>query len=247
MLLSPGVAPVPMGLIGEAFILRREGVELTLRDGGLSVKSARCTLYLTSLRLCFVLDAVAAAGGGVALAALDVPLQGLRGDPDFVQPFFGANYLTVAVAPVPGRGLRGDGGAGPAAGATPLRATFARGGCATFLHFFFRLVEQYRVADVRARDAALAALAAPRAADAYVSQQEAFFDPSDPSVVYLTQPSWTAAADAPRAPGWGAGAAAPAQAPPAAASPAEQQRAADNTQQPGGAVGMLGTIGRVFR
>jgi len=244
MLLSPGVAPVPMGLIGEAFILRREGVELTLRDGGLSVKSARCTLYLTSLRLCFVLDAVAAAGGGVALAALDVPLQGLRGDPDFVQPFFGANYLTVAVAPVPGRGLRGDGGAGPAAGATPLRATFARGGCATFLHFFFRLVEQYRVADVRARDAALAALAAPRAADAYVAEQTAYFDPSDPSVVFLTQPSWTAAPDAPRAPGW---APAPAQAAAAPATPAEQQRAADHAQQPGGVVGVMGTLGRAFR
>ena len=242
MLLAPGMPAVPMGIVGEAFLLRREGVELTVKEAGL--KGVRCTLYLTTLRLCFVLAAPTP-----ALAALDVPLQGLRGDPDFVQPFFGANYLAAAVAPVPGRGLVGEAaGAGPAAppGAVPFRATFSHGGAATFLHFFFRLLEQYRVADERARAAYFAALAAPPAAAAFVGEQTAFFDPSDPSVVFLTQPAWTTAENAPRAPPASIGYGAPAPAPPAQVVPVPAPAPAP-AQSSGGTTGIMGTIGRSLR
>ena len=239
VLLSPGLA-VPMGLLGEAFLLRREGVDLTVKDSGLpsgGLFSVRCTLYLTTARLAFVPDKPAAGG---AVAAVDVPLQGLRGDPDFVQPILGANYLSLAVAPVPGRGLRGDGGGrrgGVYNGTVPVRATFTHGGCATFLHYFWRLVERYRVADVQSREAALAALAAPR--DSGSSEASAFFDPSDPSVVYLTQPSWTSAQDAPHAPAY------------ESASSQEQSQPAVAPSAPapvpGGFWGVFGTIGRSVR
>jgi hypothetical protein len=104
-------------------------------------------------------------------------VQGLSGE-DFVQPFFGANYLKGTVAPVPGRGL-----SAPAS----FKLHFMHGGATTFLRMFFGIMEQYKVADERARLAFLDS--APAVQSFIATAHAAYVDPSDPSVIFITQPA----------------------------------------------------------
>ena len=84
-------------------------------------------------------------------------------------------------------------------GAAKFKLTFRDGGAGVFLHYFFSLIEHYRVAS----DAARAAMAGPPPGGggsfgaaggggvAYAvppPPRPAYVDPSDPSVVYLSQP-----------------------------------------------------------
>jgi hypothetical protein len=84
-------------MLGEWFVLERGGIELSLdtqtREHGKQVLRP-CRLYLTTLRLCLVAPAPNASG----LQAFDIPLQGISAE-SFEQPFFGANYLALTVAP----------------------------------------------------------------------------------------------------------------------------------------------------
>jgi hypothetical protein len=127
-------------------------------------------IYLTTVRICFVLDRPTP-----SFAAFDIPLEGISGE-RFQQPIFGANYLQLSVAPVPGRGL-----SAPAA----VKLTFNQGGCNTFLRLFFGLMQR-----VHAESAARAALLAASSVQSFLEEvQAAYIDPSDPSVIYLTQPA----------------------------------------------------------
>lgn len=206
---SPGM---PMGIVGESFCLHRPGVGIEFSRGGVRVR-APGALFLTTVRLCLVLDRPQ---GDVT--ALDVPIQGILGDPEFKQPIFGANRLEGRVAPVPGRGLDGGGGAG-----VPWSVTFNNGGAGTLLRVFFTLIERHRTADHAARQAFLSA---PRIS-AYLHSLLGLQDPNDPSVLYVSQPpaaaggatwaGYTAPPHPPQAggpPGVGAGYAQPAGAPP---------------------------------
>jgi hypothetical protein len=103
-------------------------------------------------------------------------VQGIS-DEDFCQPIFGANYLKGVVAPVPTRGL---------AAPSKFRLYFSQGGCTTFLNFFFKIMEKYKVADEMARTAFLES---QRAVQSWVADQQAYVDPSDPSVIFVTQPA----------------------------------------------------------
>lgn len=185
---------VPAGMVGEAFILRRDGVELELQSAPVARGTYRAAgrVFMTTARLCFV-PFDAGAGGGV-IHSVELPLAGIR-DVDYKQPFFGANSLVGRILPLPGRGLDAAGGSG-----APFRIVFKTGSAATLLHFLWRLMEQYANADAAARAAFVRASSAPAAAPAFVAAQTAFFDPADPSVVYLTQPAWAAPAPAPPAP-----------------------------------------------
>jgi hypothetical protein len=60
------------------------------------------SLYLTSLRIVFVLDRPEE-----HLTGVDIPLATLA-DADFNQPLFGANNLSGTIAPVRGNRGRGD-------------------------------------------------------------------------------------------------------------------------------------------
>jgi len=136
---------LPAGIAGEFFVLERAGIELSLdsqsREHGKQVLRP-CRLFLTTLRLCLVAPAANASG----LQALDIPLQGVSAE-SFEQPFFGANYLALTVAPVPGRGL-----ASPA----KVKVTFNEGGCGVFLKAFFSLMARYKDANAAARASFLA-------------------------------------------------------------------------------------------
>ena len=144
--LLAGSGGLPAGILGEFFALERAGIELAVdtqsREHGKQVLP-RCRLFLTTLRLCLVAPAPNASG----LQAFDIPLQGVSAE-SFEQPWFGANYLALTVAPVPGRGL-----ASPA----KVKVTFNEGGCGLFLSVFFSLMARYKDADAAARANFLAA------------------------------------------------------------------------------------------
>jgi hypothetical protein len=146
---------LPAGIQGEFFILERAGIELSLdtqtREHGKQVLRP-CRLYLTTLRLCLVAPAPNASG----LQAFDIPLQGISAE-SFEQPFFGANYLALTVAPVPGRGL-----ASPA----KVKVTFNEGGCGVFLKVFFSLMARYKDSNAAAR----ASFLAPPAMQSFMTQ-----------------------------------------------------------------------------
>lgn len=115
---------------------------------------------------------------------------------EFKQPIFGANYLQGFVSCLRGMGLQG---------ASKFKLTFRNGGAGVFLHYFFALIEQYRIASDAARAAMLASMAPPGPGGAggggvhayavpppgaaIVAPRPAYVDPSDPSVVFLTQPA----------------------------------------------------------
>ena len=187
---------VPAAMLGEAFILQRDGIELELHcvppDGASprGIYRAAGRLFMTTARLCFV-PRSAGSGGGGAISSVDLPLASLRGA-DYIQPWFAANYLSGRVLPIAGRGLDAAAGAG-----APFRLVFSQGSAATLLHVLWRLLEQYARVDAAARAAFVQAASAAQAAPAFVASQTAFFDPADPSRVYIPQPSWAAPAPAP--------------------------------------------------
>jgi hypothetical protein len=148
MAFNPPLLPggLPAGIVGEYFCLEREGIELSVdtqtREHGKQVLR-RCRLFMTTLRLCLVCPSP----NGSGLQSFDVPLQGISAE-SFEQPWFGANYLALTVAPVPGRGL-----VSPA----KVKLTFNQGGCGLFLRVFFTLMAKYKEADASARASFLAA------------------------------------------------------------------------------------------
>ena len=196
----PGPHPLPAGLIGEFFLLERDGIELSVSALALPkqvLKNAR--LFVTTLRLCVIAASPTPAG----LQCFDIPLQAVSGE-EFKQPIFGANALAGTVAAVPGRGLEG-----PAS----FRLTFLKGGCGTFLRVFFELIGKYREMDANAR----AAWLAPARMQAHMPTYAAFVDPSDPSRLFLQQPAvqQQAAAGPASSGGGGVGPAPPPPPPPA--------------------------------
>lgn len=129
-----------------------------------------CRVLVTTVRVVILPPAHT-----VNFRAFDIPFQGISAE-KFVQPIFGANRLEMDVAMVLGRGLASGG---------PIHATltFNEGGCNRFLRVFFALVEKNRQAISSPQ--AQAILAAPQAW--VTSEMEAYVDPSDPSVIYVTQ------------------------------------------------------------
>jgi hypothetical protein len=160
-----------MGIVGETFACMRRNMELEFEAPGFKVK-AKGTLYLTTVRMTFVPEKPSS-----GLPAIDIPLQGIT-EEDACQPIFGANYLKGTVAPVPNRGL-----VGPA----KFKLYFMSGGCTVFWRAFFAIMEKYRMADEAARNALFMS---PPAVQSFVSHMAtAFVDPSDPSVIFITQPA----------------------------------------------------------
>lgn len=159
---------LPMGIAGEVYCLSRAHMTFTLEGPGMPKLKADGRVYLTTVRMCFVPDL-----STPAFCAFDIPLQGLS-EEEFKQPIFGANYLTGKVAPVPGRGLPS---------LATFKLTFNHGGFSTFLRLFFGVMEHYRIRDLVARRTWM-----DTRAQAFISESSAFVDPSDPSVLYLSQP-----------------------------------------------------------
>lgn len=137
------------------------------------------SFHLTSKRLVFV----ATSGSSRAdFKSFEVPLVTME-RPKFQQPIFGANYLEgVAVPEDPSLDSP------LAAGGAYFSLTFNSGGCGTFLPIFYRLLgEIWEQGD-----------STNRIADAAIQgrlNDVAYVDPSDPSVLYLSQPTTAAGSE----------------------------------------------------
>eukprot|EP00439_Symbiodinium_sp_Y106_P028328 s3807_g3.t1 len=106
--------------------------------------------------------------------------------PKFEQPIFGANYLAGSTRPLPG--TENDQTAAPLLGGdTVFYLTFRSGGCNTFLQLLFQLLSEVQAQNSQNTIA--------QAAQEGRLNQVAYVDPSDPSVLYLSQPTAVAGSE----------------------------------------------------
>ncbi|DBA76760.1 hypothetical protein WJX79_004284 [Trebouxia sp. C0005] len=168
----------------EVIALQREGIDFSIN--GLRHQSGkwstRGVLYLTNLRLVFVAKQADTVSG---LVAFELPLAYIRKD-KFNQPIFACNNLSGECWPAAP-------GGGPQGSLPPhvFSLYFKEGGVGTFLPLYFRFVDIARnnLHQVQQQPSAPQELVAT-----------AFVDPSDPSRLYLAQPSEPAASERPSAP-----------------------------------------------
>lgn len=160
--LSDSVFPQP--LLGETFILRREGVSIDLRSSVHGKLSGNGMFFLTNTRLVFYRSG---ASSKRDFLAYQINLQEIR-NPKYEQPVFGANYLKGDCAPQ----HPGDPG-------DSWRISFNKGGSGTFLPALNDLLNR-----------SARALSTPTAVRTWVvpSTNVGYIDPSDPSIVYIQQP-----------------------------------------------------------
>eukprot|EP00927_Polykrikos_kofoidii_P049816 TRINITY_DN43826_c0_g1_i1.p1 TRINITY_DN43826_c0_g1~~TRINITY_DN43826_c0_g1_i1.p1 ORF type:complete len:242 (+),score=42.21 TRINITY_DN43826_c0_g1_i1:73-726(+) len=163
--------PLPAG--GESFILKRDGIafECKLQRGG-SLWGRGC-FFLSSKRIVFVATEKSSRSD---FKSFEIPLRTL-GAPKFNQPIFGANYLSGLASPLEEENTDA---ASLTAGSTAFTLTFNSGGCGTFLPCFYQLLAEA----MEQQQASLTQAAAEGRLN-----QVAFVDPSDPSVLYLSQPA----------------------------------------------------------
>eukprot|EP00928_Gymnodinium_smaydae_P063541 TRINITY_DN47096_c0_g1_i1.p1 TRINITY_DN47096_c0_g1~~TRINITY_DN47096_c0_g1_i1.p1 ORF type:complete len:212 (-),score=48.15 TRINITY_DN47096_c0_g1_i1:64-699(-) len=159
--------PLPVG--GEAFVLKRDGIdfECELRPGG--KLWGRGVFFLSSKRIVFVATGKA---NRADFKSFEVNLATLD-NPKFNQPIFGANYLSGIASP----SATSESAFGP----TQFSLTFNNGGCGTFLNSFYQLLSEVQANSESQQ--------LTQAAQEGRLNQVAFVDPSDPSVLYLSQPS----------------------------------------------------------
>lgn len=157
------------------FPLQREGVSLELDTKTKKDKKVKIKGYmlLTTVRI-----TVIGKCSDKTVHAFDIPLQKISGE-QFDQPAFSANSLSGTLAPLPPSPYNFSRKID-----APCRFSikFKEGGAATFLKFFYYLMDKYRRADIRSREAVLA----PQPIHQWISTQaQAFLDPSDPSRLYV--------------------------------------------------------------
>eukprot|EP00929_Paragymnodinium_shiwhaense_P030098 TRINITY_DN17113_c0_g1_i1.p1 TRINITY_DN17113_c0_g1~~TRINITY_DN17113_c0_g1_i1.p1 ORF type:complete len:218 (+),score=42.52 TRINITY_DN17113_c0_g1_i1:120-773(+) len=160
----------PLPESGEAFILKRDGIDFEgkLPRGG--KLTGRGVFFMSSKRIVFV---ATEKSGRKDFKSFAIPFVSLQ-KPKFEQPIFGANYLGGVAHPVE-EGSIVDGGA-------DFALTFNNGGCGTFLSLFYKLLAE--IEEQRDEQESIS-----NAAKDGRLNQVAFVDPSDPSVLYLSQPT----------------------------------------------------------
>mmetsp|Transcript_46542 Transcript_46542/g.122912 ORF Transcript_46542/g.122912 Transcript_46542/m.122912 type:complete len:220 (-) Transcript_46542:17-676(-) len=166
----------PLPASGESMLLKRNDIdfECTLPVGG--KLWGKGFLYLSTKRIIFVAAQKTCRGD---FTSFEIPLITLS-RPQFNQPIFGANYLSGKARPEPGAPAGGV----MAGGSAPFSLTFNAGGCGTFLPLFFR-----QMAELKEQSASAQAVSLAQAAQDGRLDQVAYVDPSDPSVLYLSQPT----------------------------------------------------------
>jgi hypothetical protein len=137
---------------------------------------------MTTLRMVFVATPAVKDRSGHQFSAFDMPVSYISGE-KFNQPIFGANNVSGTCAPIQEMGIQGP---------TTFKLTFRHGGCGTFLHSFLRLMAEARQAQARAT--AMAATAFTQQIVSGQFQQQAYVDPNDPSVIFVSQPAAVVAA-----------------------------------------------------
>mmetsp|Transcript_54271 Transcript_54271/g.115811 ORF Transcript_54271/g.115811 Transcript_54271/m.115811 type:complete len:191 (-) Transcript_54271:26-598(-) len=171
----------PLHQSGEAFALKRDNIdfECALPRGKLWGKGC---FFLSSKRMVFIATQRSCRSD---FKSFEIPMNKLL-EPKFNQPIFGANYLS-------GKSIPEDrnGPLGPEPAYWTL--TFNSGGCGTFLPVFFTLLAEQQ------QDHQSATGSYTQAALDGRLGQVAYMDPSDPSVLFLTQPEPAPEGQAPQA------------------------------------------------
>jgi len=180
MALNPQLSNNMQPLVGdddELFLIRRDRIQFSVKSNGKSIHfKAKGSLYLTTESLFFV-AAAPKTQRGCLFQSFRIPLTKMIKE-KFNQPIFGANNLTGKVIPVGDQNLMNQLGLSE----FKFCFTFNEGGCGTFLPIFFRLM-----ATVREYGEEAAAQIAPSVLSG--SFQHAYVDPSDPSTIYVSQPT----------------------------------------------------------
>lgn len=171
MALNPPLTPTgqPFRLENEYMLAERPGMAIEVETPGMSKLSAKGRVFLSTARLLFV----SADFQRSAFKAMDIPVAHMSAI-DFKQPVFGSNYLAFTCKPF--LGLL------PAPARVALY--FTEGGAEKFLKIFEQVSRQVQEQ-----------LRAGRLDDSLRQQwhngffaQKAFYDPSDPTVVFAQQP-----------------------------------------------------------
>eukprot|EP00741_Cyanophora_paradoxa_P000398 tig00000404_g389.t1 len=168
-----GTTGLPVPYVGELFILQRKGVELAV-DGFLASgqkfkpSSIRGIVYMSTFRIVFV-----AARSNQAFESFEIPFVYIYNEM-FNQPILGANNLSGNVQAVMGGGLQGM---------AKFKIYFMEGGVGTLLPLFYSLMAQAHQRLPPREDAAMV-----NAVGTGQLVRQAYVDPSDPSVLYITQP-----------------------------------------------------------
>jgi len=164
---SNSLFPVPQP--GENFILKRDDISFECTLPGGAKLWGKGLFFLSTKRIVFLAEG---RKNRPDFVSFGIPLDKFTAKPKFEQPIFGANYVSGAVALDAAQALGG--------GVVPFSLTFIAGGCGKFLPIFYNLVlnppEQESVAQA-AEDGRIGQVAT------------AYVDPTDPSVLYLSQPT----------------------------------------------------------
>ena len=160
--------PVELEGKDEIFLLRRESIEFdaTVRDSGRF--RGKGIVVLTTLRLVF-LSENRVRDSDDTFISFECPLACIKNE-SFNQPIFGANNLTFQLDRYE-------------IGPSDVALTFRNGGAGTLLRALGRLLSEYRSSIISKTTTRRKTVVRP---SDYV--REAFVDPSDPSVLFLSQP-----------------------------------------------------------
>ncbi|WCJ27046.1 hypothetical protein M5689_008821 [Euphorbia peplus] len=174
---------MPVPFVNEIFVLTRDGVEFEIdkipgSQGG-HVK-AKGFLYMSNVRMIFVANKPVG-----NFTAFDMPLLYIHGE-KFNQPIFFCNNISGLVEPVvpenENRALYST---------HSFKILFKEGGCGTFIPLFFNLISSVRqynqqtTSEMRDRIDPLQASQAP----VDEMMRHAYVDPSDPTKIFLQQPT----------------------------------------------------------
>lgn len=161
---------VPFRLNDEFILLERPGMDIEIKMAGRSNITGKGKVYLTTSRMVFVHDKFMTD----KFKSFDMPIAFLV-KPKFEQPIFGANYLQFTVKPI--------------SHTLPLDANvklwFSKGGCEKFLRIYEYVSKQvYEQKRTQRMNNNLY----NNWATGYFQNNNAFVDPSDPTVIITEQP-----------------------------------------------------------
>merc|ERR1712150_11073 len=164
----------PLPKTGEVFALKRQGIAFQTKLASGHQLSGTGTFFLSNKRIVFVASVSSCRPD---FKSFEISLGSLY-DPSFKQPIFGANYLAGIAGPT-ASGFQADPASAPLGGVpAPFTLTFNEGGCQTFVDVFFKIMADVQQDDNRMQ----------RAMAQGQINSVAYYDPSDPSVLYVSQP-----------------------------------------------------------
>ena len=197
-----GSGQFPLPFRGEVFMLTRDKITLSLKDGARNISDVRGRLFLTNMRMVFLVDDKDRAKAQAE--TYEFPFRGLWNE-KLNQPIFHANNITANVQYYDDQPFRGT---------LSIKLIFKQGGLGTFLTVFNSALKATRVQLLREERASQApppplppqnpesTQFEQQFLDGEVQDNPAFVDPSDPSRLYTTQPVVAESDRRPAPPAW---------------------------------------------